>query len=136
MNRKPHILLVEDDKAFSQAYQTRMEAEGFEVKLCQNGQEALSTAISFKPDLILLDIMMPRISGFDVLDILRNTPETAASKIVVLSALGQPSDKQKAMAAGADDYLVKAQAVITDVMTRIRQHLNLPEPADKAEASG
>lgn len=128
MNRKPRILLVEDDKAFSQVYKTRMEAEGLDVKLCANGQEALSTAISFKPDLILLDIMMPRISGYDVLDILRNTPDTATTKIVVLSALGQPSDKQKAMAAGADDYLVKAQAVITDVMQRIRQHLNLPEP--------
>ena len=131
MTRSPKILFVEDDAALSAAYKTRMEAEGFEVRICDNGESALATAIAFKPDLILLDIMMPRISGFDVLDILRHTPETANSKIVVLSALSQPADKQRAMDLGATDYLVKSQNVISDVMAKLRYHLDLDQPKPK-----
>jgi CheY-like chemotaxis protein len=67
--------------------------------------------------------MMPKVSGFDVLDILRNTPETANLKIIMLTALSQDSDKQRAESLGADDYLVKSQVVIADVIDKIRQHL-------------
>jgi len=67
--------------------------------------------------------MMPKVSGFDVLDILRNTPETANLKVIMLTALGQPSDQERAKALGADDYLVKSQVVIADVIDRIRDHL-------------
>jgi DNA-binding response OmpR family regulator len=122
----PRILLVEDDTTLASLYKMRMEAEGFEVKHCANGEAALQTAKEFKPHLILLDIMMPRLNGFDVLDILRNTPETKAIKIVVLSALSQPADQERAKELGADEFLVKSQVVIADVMTRIRQLLNLP----------
>jgi CheY-like chemotaxis protein len=79
--------------------------------------------LSYKPDLVLLDVMMPKVSGFDVLDILRNTPETANLKVIMLTALSQDSDKQRAEALGADDYLVKSQVVIADVVDRIKQHL-------------
>jgi len=125
MDNKPKILLVEDDTALATVYKARMEAEGFEVKQCDNGESALQTALEFHPDLILLDIMMPKISGFDVLDILRNTPETAHIKIIILSALSQPSDVERAKKLGVDEYLVKTQAVISDVMDRIRYHLGL-----------
>ena len=67
--------------------------------------------------------MMPKVSGFDVLDILRNTPETANLKIVMLTALNQQSDLDRAKSLGADDYLVKSQVVISDVVENIRQHL-------------
>jgi DNA-binding response OmpR family regulator len=127
MAAKPKILLVEDDAALASVYQARMEAEGFEVRHVDNGENALSAAVEFKPDLILLDIMMPRISGFDVLDILRNTPETCNTKIIILTALSQPSDQERAKSLGVDEYLVKSQAVISDVMARIRHHLGLPE---------
>jgi DNA-binding response OmpR family regulator len=123
---QPRILLVEDDLTLASLYQMRMEAEGFEVKHCSNGEEALQAARDFKPNLILLDIMMPRLNGFDVLDILRHTPETSHIKIVILSALGQANDQARAKELGADDYLVKSQVVIADVMARLRQHLNLP----------
>jgi len=83
----------------------------------------LAAAIDFQPDLILLDIMMPKVSGFDVLDILKNTPETAAIKIVMLTAMGQESDKKRAMELGADDYLVKSQVLIVDVLDRIKKQL-------------
>lgn len=124
---KPKILLVEDDAALAQVYQIRMEAEGFDVKHCANGEEALAKALDYKPDLILLDIMMPKINGFDVLDILRNTPETARTKIIILSALSQPGDIAKAQSLGVDEYLVKSQTAVSDVMARIRANLGLPE---------
>ena len=132
MATKPRILLVEDDLALATAYRVRMEAEGFEVKHCPNGEEALQTALEYHPDLIVLDIMMPKISGFDVLDILRNTKQTAHTKIVILTALSQPSDRQRAKDLGADEFLVKSQAVIADVMKRIRFHLGIKEPETSA----
>lgn len=119
------ILFVEDDDALASVYLVRLEAEGFEVKRVANGEDALAAATSFHPDLVLLDVMMPKISGFDVLDILRNTPETANLKIVMLTALSQESDKKRAQSLGVDDYLVKSQVVIGDVIDRIKHHIGL-----------
>lgn len=125
MNPKKKILLVEDDTALSSVYKSRLELEGFEVAHVGNGEDALSKAIEFKPDLIVLDAMMPKINGFDVLDILRNTPETTNVRVIMLTALSQPTDKERAKALGADDYLVKSQVVISDVVDRIRHHLGV-----------
>jgi DNA-binding response OmpR family regulator len=125
MDAKKKILLVEDDTALAAVYRSRLELEGFDVKEVNNGEDALSTAVSFRPDLILLDAMMPKISGFDVLDILRNTPDTANIRVIMLTALSQPKDKERAEALGVDDYLVKSQVVIGDVVERIRHHLGL-----------
>lgn len=122
---KKKILLVEDDTALSAVYRSRLELEGFEVSEVNNGEDALSAAVAFKPDLVLLDAMMPKISGFDVLDILRNTPETAGIKVIMLTALSQPKDKQRAEALGVDDYLVKSQVVIGDVVERVKYHLDM-----------
>lgn len=119
------ILLVEDDDALASVYETRLQAEGFGTRRVPNGEEALATAIAYKPDLILLDVMMPKVSGFDVLDILRNTPETTNIKIVVLTALSQDSDRERAHKLGVDDYLVKSQVVIADVVDRIKNHLGI-----------
>lgn len=123
LNKK--ILLVEDDDGLASVYQTRLEAEGFTVRRVPNGEDALAAAIEFKPDLILLDAMMPKVSGFDVLDILRNTPETANVRIIMLTALSQDADKQRAESLGVDEYLVKSQVVIADVVERIKHHLGL-----------
>jgi DNA-binding response OmpR family regulator len=117
------ILLVEDDEGLAQVYITRMEVDGFEVKRVPNGEDALATAVEYKPDLILLDIMMPKVNGFDVLDILRNTPETTNVKIIMLTALSQEADLKKAQEMGVDDYIVKSQVVIADVVDRIKKHL-------------
>lgn len=119
------ILLVEDDDRLASVYETRLQAEGFTTKRVANGEEALAMALQVKPDLILLDVMMPKVSGFDVLDILRNTPETANIKIIMLTALSQESDKQRAVALGVDDYLIKSQVVIADVVDRVKKQLNL-----------
>jgi len=125
MDTKKKILLVEDDVALAAVYRSRLELEGFDIKEVNNGEEALSAAVEFKPDLILLDAMMPKISGFDVLDILRNTPDTMNIRVVMLTALSQPKDKERAESLGVDDYLVKSQVVIGDVVDRIRHHLDM-----------
>lgn len=117
------ILLVEDDDALANVYQTRLQAEGFDVKRVANGEDALVSALEYHPDLVLLDVMMPKVSGFEVLDILRNTPETTNLKIIMLTALSQEADKARAEKLGVDDYLVKSQVVIADVIARIKQHL-------------
>src|SRR4030081_60418 len=106
MGDKKKILLVEDDVALASVYTARLELEGFDVKLVTNGEDALSEAVKFKPDLILLDAMMPKITGFDVLDILRNTPEMMNVRIIMLTALSQAKDKERAIKLGVDDYLV------------------------------
>lgn len=125
---QPHpkkLLLVEDDNALANVYLMRLQAEGFDVRRVENGEDALAAAREYQPDLVLLDAMMPKVSGFDVLDILRNTPETANLKVIMLTALSQDSDKQRAQMLGVDDYLVKSQVVISDVVEKIKQHLGL-----------
>jgi len=133
MDRKK-ILLVEDDTALASVYHSRLELEGFDVREVHNGEEALSAAIAFKPDLILLDAMMPKISGFDVLDILRNTPATADIRVIMLTALSQPKDKERAEQLGVDDYLVKSQVVIGDVVDRVKFHLGAEDERATVEA--
>lgn len=123
---KKKILLVEDDETLAMVYQQRLELEGFEVKHSVNGEQALSDAVEFKPDLVLLDVMMPKLNGFDVLDILRNSPQTRNVHIIMLTALSQPKDAERARELGADDFLVKSQVVIGDVVTRIKHELNMP----------
>ena len=125
MDAKKKILLVEDDTALAAVYKSRLELEGFEIREVNNGEDALSAAIDFKPDLILLDAMMPKISGFDVLDILRNTPDTTNIRVIMLTALSHPKDKERAESLGVDDYLVKSQVVIGDVVDRVKHHLSI-----------
>jgi len=125
MDSKKKILLVEDDETLANVYKSRLDIEGFETRWVDNGEIALSEATKFRPDLILLDAMMPKISGFDVLDILRNTPEMANVHVIMLTALSQPKDKERAESLGVDDYLVKSQVVIGDVIERVRYQLGM-----------
>ena len=108
-------------------YKQRLELEGFEVQRVNNGEDALQTALEFQPELILLDVMMPKLNGFDVLDILRNTPATHNIHIIMLTALSQPKDAERAKELGADDFLVKSQVVISDVVDRIKHQLSIKD---------
>lgn len=119
------ILLVEDDDALASVYETRLRAEGLDIRRVPNGEDALAAAVEYRPDLVILDVMMPKVSGFDVLDILRNTPDTANMKVMMLTALSQDSDRQRAESLGVDDYLVKSQVVIADVVDKVKFHLGL-----------
>ena len=98
---------------------------GFVVLAVYNGEDALSATLEYRPDLILLDVMMPKISGFDVLDILKNTPETKDIRVVMLTALGQEKDRKRAEDLGVNEYLVKSQVVISDVVERVKHHLGM-----------
>lgn len=122
---KKKILLVEDDVALAAVYRSRLELENFDTHEVNNGEQALQAVMEYKPDLILLDAMMPKVNGFDVLDILRNTPEVANVRVIMLTALSQPKDKERAEALGVDDYLVKSQVVIGDVVERVKHHLGM-----------
>lgn len=127
MDIKKKILLVEDDQVLASVYRARLEMEDFEVFEVHDDEQALTAALKIRPDLILLDAMMPKISGFDVLDILRNTPETMNMRIIMLTALSQESDRKRAEELGVDDYLVKSQVVISGVIDKIREHLGMSE---------
>ena len=123
---KKKILIVDDEKDLSSIYKTSLEAEGFEVQYCDNAETALQVAREFRPDLILLDLMMPRLSGFEAIELFRSTPETSATKIVIFSALTQPEDMAKATERGADDYIVKSSLSFLEVVARIKQLINPP----------
>ena len=125
MQHRKKILLVEDDTALAAVYRSRLELEGFEIREVHNGEDALSVTVAFRPDLIVLDAMMPKISGFDVLDILRNTPETTNVRVIMLTALSQQKDRERAEALGVDEYLVKSQVGIGDVVARVKHHLGV-----------
>src|SRR6185369_656685 len=109
------IMLVEDDNNLREIYQARLQAEGYEIVSAQDGEEALALAVKEKPDLIISDVMMPKISGFDMLDILRGTPEIKDTKVIMMTALSQAEDKARADKLGADRYLVKSQVTLEDV---------------------
>lgn len=113
------ILLVEDDVSLRDVYSARLQAEGYVIVVAANGEEALAMAVKEKPDLVLLDVMMPRISGFDVLDILRSTPETAKVKVIMMTALSSPEDQDRGQKLGVDRYLVKSQVTLEEVVTTI-----------------
>lgn len=121
----PKILMVEDDEELAQVYKVRFEAEGFTVEWAANGEQALAKAVEMKPDLIILDVMMPRVSGFDVLDILRNTPQTAHVKVIIMSALSSDKDVARAKSLGVDDYIIKSQVAMADVIHLVKKHLGL-----------
>ena len=109
------VMLVEDDNNLREIYGARLLAEGYEIVSAKDGEEALAMVVKEKPDLIISDIMMPKISGFDMLDILRSTPETKNTKVIMMTALSQAEDKDRAGKLGADRYLVKSQVTLEDV---------------------
>lgn len=117
------ILLVEDDKSLREIYGVRLMAEGYEIVSAGDGEEALAMAIKERPDLIVSDVMMPKISGFDMLDILRSTSETKDVKVIMMTALSSDDQRARGEALGADRYLVKSQVGIEDVVRTVHDVL-------------
>jgi len=125
------ILLVEDDKSLSEIYSVRLRAEGYDILSASDGEQALALAIKEVPDLIISDVMMPNISGFDMLDILRSTTETRGIHVIMMTALSSDEQRQRGMALGADRYLVKSQVGIEDVVRTVHEVLgDASVPAD------
>ena len=117
------ILLVEDDKSLREIYGVRLLAEGYDIVSAGDGEEALAMAIKERPRLILSDVMMPKISGFDMLDILRSTTETKDVKVIIMTALSSEDQRKRGEQLGADKYLVKSQVGIEDVVRAVHEAL-------------
>ncbi len=128
------VLLVEDDNNLREIYEARLAAEGYEISTAKDGEDALAVAKQVKPDLIISDVMMPRISGFEMLDILRNTDGLKHAKVIMLTALGQAEDKTRADSLGADRYLVKSQVTLEDIVKAADELLN-PDATSDATAT-
>src|SRR5579884_1332002 len=129
------ILLVEDDNNLREIYEARLQAEGYNIVSASDGEEALVVAKAEKPDMIIADVMMPKISGFEMLDILRNTEGLKDVKVIMLTALGQSDDQQRAGRLGADRYLVKSQVTLEDIVKVAHELLDNGE-AGKSENGG
>ena len=117
------LMVVEDDNSLREIYCIRLTAEGYDIVSAGDGEEALAVAVKEKPDLILSDVMMPKISGFDMLDILRQTPETMNIHVIMMTALSSEDQRARGEALGADKYLVKSQVGIEDVVNAIHEVL-------------
>jgi len=130
----PKILLVEDDSNLREIYQARLMAEGYEVLPAQNGEEAIVIAKQNKPDLIISDVMMPRISGFEMLDILRGNPDLKNTPVIMLTALSQAQEKERADSLGASKYLIKSQVTLEDIVTAAKTLLDEASGANVATA--
>ncbi|MGB3023740.1 MAG: response regulator [Candidatus Saccharimonadales bacterium] len=118
------IMLVEDDKSLREIYGVRLLAEGYDIVSAGDGEEALAIAVKERPQLIISDVMMPKISGFDLLDILRSTTETKDIRVIMMTALSSEDQRLRGEQLGADRYLVKSQVGIEDVVRIVHEVLS------------
>ena len=129
------ILLVEDDNNLREIYEARLQAEGYTIVSARDGEEALVVAKAEMPDLVISDVMMPKISGFEMLDILRDTETLRDVKVIMLTALGQAEDQTRADKLGADRYLVKSQVTLEDIVNVAGELLNVGSAAPEGPAA-
>jgi DNA-binding response OmpR family regulator len=124
MAEQKKIVIAEDDEFLSSLIKNRLESENFAVKTAKSGEEAVTIINEFKPDLVLLDIILPGKLGFDVLKETRSNNQLNKTAFMILSNLGQESDIKKAKDLGVIEYFVKAQVVIENVVEKIIKFLN------------
>lgn len=117
------ILLIEDDIFLSSLLKNRFQKEGFDIQLVGDGNEAMKAVKDQKPDLILLDIILPGKSGFEVLEEMRTDPHTARIPVMIISNLGQESDVEKGKELGVVDYLVKSRVSIDFLVQKAKELL-------------
>lgn len=120
---KKRVMIVEDDEHISKVYEIKLSKEGIESSLAKDGEEAIKKITAEKPDLVLLDLMIPKKDGFDVLEEIKKNPETASIPVIVLSNLGQQTDQDRAIGLGANEYLVKVDYPIQEVVNRVKKYL-------------
>lgn len=125
---QPSVLVVEDEPAQREVLAYNLEAEGYSVRSAENGEEALLLVDEHLPDIIILDWMMPNLSGIEVCRRLKTRPETRAIPIIMLSARSEEVDRVRGLETGADDYVVKPYSVV-EMMARVRTQLRRTRPA-------
>lgn len=121
--KKRKVLVVEDETFLVKIYSVKLKKEGFDVSIATDGEEAVKLAAEVKPDLILLDLILPKLNGFEALERMRTNPVNKTTPVLVLSNLGQEEDIKRATALGASDYLVKANFSIQDIVAKIKEVL-------------
>lgn len=124
MEKKLKILIIEDTVSFSQMYVSKLESCGFEALVCQDGEKGFSVGCKEKPDLILLDIILPKLDGFAVLRLLKENSQTKNIPVILLTCLSQKSDIEKGLKLGAEDYLIKDQFSPQEVINKIKKILD------------
>jgi len=117
------VMIVEDDEHISKVYEIKLAKEGVETSLARDGEEAVVKITAEKPAIILLDLMLPKKDGFWVLEQIKKNPELASIPVIVLSNLGQQSDQDRALALGANEYLVKVNYPIQEVVNKVKGYL-------------
>ncbi len=117
------VLVVEDDEHISKVYEIKLAKEGFATLLARDGEEAVEKIKAEKPDLIILDLMLPKKDGFGVLEDIKKIPELARIPVIVLSNLGQQADQERALALGANEYLIKVDYSIQEVIDKVKGYL-------------
>lgn len=120
---KKKILIIEDDEHVSRVYEMKFSKEGYNTVLVTNGEEAVEKVTSEKPNLIILDLMVPRKDGFVILEEIKKNPNAANIPVLVLSNLGGKNDRDRALALGAVDYMVKVENSMQDVIDRAKKYL-------------
>lgn len=117
MNSK--ILVIDDDERLVSVHSMALELKDYEVITAQDGKTGIEKMKNFKPDLVLLDIMMPSFSGIDTLAAIKAIPEYKNTKVIMLSAMSDDKTKDKALALGAADYIVKSQLTLEEIIEKI-----------------
>lgn len=120
-NGKKKILIVEDDEFLRSLTAKRLEKENYNIEIAVDGENAVSTVEGIKPDLILLDLLLPGKDGFEVLKKIRSTDSTKEIPVIIFSNLGQKEDIEKAKALGVEDFLIKANFTLDDVVGKIKK---------------
>ncbi|MBI2876660.1 MAG: response regulator [Candidatus Tectomicrobia bacterium] len=120
---RPRILLVEDNRELQEMFRVRLEMEGFEIAFADDGRGCLKALEEQQPDLILLDLFMPVMDGYQVLETLSNTPLYSEIPVVVFSVEGNPREIERAVALGAVEYIVKGKMELERVVARIQEIL-------------
>lgn len=124
VKKSPKILVVEDETFLVKIYAVKLKKEGYDVSIANDGEQAVKLAAEVNPDLILLDLILPKMNGFEALEKMRATAVNKETPVIVLSNLGQEEDVKRAEGLGADDYLVKANFSIQDIVAKIREILD------------
>lgn len=120
---KKKILLVEDDDFFRELIFKKLQKEDFDVSASKNGNEALSYLRSNAPDLVILDLILPDLSGYEILEAIKKEPRTQGAPVVVLSNLGQQEDDEKAKSLGAADFMIKVNFTLEEIVEKIKNFL-------------
>lgn len=119
----PKILIVEDDKFLRELLARKLQEEKLDIVQAIDGEEGIKKAEEELPDLLLLDLILPGINGFEVLKKLKENPKTSNIPVIVLSNLGQKEDVERALSLGAKDYLIKANFTLDEIFDKIKKYL-------------